>query len=391
MHAMTTATGDLGTPASRVEYLDGVRAASALFVLFHHAMMMAFPVALGVRADGWIGAVFGWAVYGHFGVTVFIVLAGYSLALGVADKSGELPGGLLSFIKRRAMRIVPAYWVALAMTMLLVTIYIGRPTGTHWDLSVPTSYKGWIVNALLIQDIVKAQNVAYTFWSISVEWHIYLLLPIILLVRRRSTWPTAIAIGAGIGIAGLALTFVDQRFERFYFSYYVLFALAVGACVGIRQDARWLSIVPWRTGGMVVASVVVSLCVVKPFDWVSANFYWVDLLFGLAVICLIVSMARGTSPRLVSVFSWRRFTAVGAFSYSLYLIHAPLLQVLWQVGREQFDLDRGEQLAMLWLVACPIILAFSYGFYRVAEKPFLPKRTAGPMQSAVERAPIPPS
>ncbi|MFF2028256.1 hypothetical protein ACFVW2_41630, partial [Streptomyces sp. NPDC058171] len=51
-------------PRPRIEYLDGLRAGSALFVLFHHAMMMAYPVALGVYADGLVGTVFGWAIYG---------------------------------------------------------------------------------------------------------------------------------------------------------------------------------------------------------------------------------------------------------------------------------------------------------------------------------------
>lgn len=373
------------TPSVRLEFLDGLRGASALFVLFHHAMMMAYPVALGVYADGWIGAVFGWAVYGHFGVTVFIVLAGYSLALGIAKRGGDLPGGTWGFMKRRAQRIIPVYWVALAMTMLLVTVYIGRKTGTHWDLSTPTDYKGWVLDVLLLQDIGRAQNVAYTFWSISVEFHIYLLLPIILLVRRRSSWPVAIGTGAGVGLVGVALAVaVPRYFERFFPSYYVLFALAVGACVAVHHRPAWLTTFPWKTVGASLAVIVAGVCVVKPFEWVSDNFYWVDILFGLAVICLVVSMSQGSAPRVTQAFAWKPLAVAGTFSYSLYLVHAPLLQVLWQAGIDPLSLSRGGQLALLWLVACPLIVLFSYGFYRVAEKPFVPKGTPRPAEPGVQ-------
>jgi peptidoglycan/LPS O-acetylase OafA/YrhL len=355
----------------RIEYLDGLRAGSALFVLFHHAMMMAYPVALGVYADGLVGTVFGWAIYGHFGVTVFIVLAGYSLALGIAGRDGDLPGGTWAFLKRRARRILPPYWIALAMTMVLVTVYIGQKTGTHWDLSTPTDYKGWILDTLLLQDVGRARDVAYTFWSVSVEFHIYLLLPIILMVRRRSTWAVAIAVGAGIGLAGIGLALTSPRyFERFFPSYYLLFALAVGACVAVHSQPRWLGVVPWKSVGAVLVAFILGVCVTKPYMWVADNFYWVDVLFGLAVICFVVSMSSGSAPRTVRVFSWTPLASAGIFSYSLYLIHAPLLQVLWQAGIEPRGWNRAGQLGALWLVACPLIILFSYGFYRLAEKPF---------------------
>ncbi|MET0716152.1 MAG: hypothetical protein ABWY57_14675, partial [Mycetocola sp.] len=74
--------------ARRVGYLDGARAAAALFVLVHHTYCMAYPIRDGVEPAGVLGYAVGWMVYGHFGVTVFIVLAGYSLFIALAHRSG---------------------------------------------------------------------------------------------------------------------------------------------------------------------------------------------------------------------------------------------------------------------------------------------------------------
>ena len=230
-----------------------------------HAFMTAYPVSLGIRADGWVGTYFGWLIYGHFGVTVFIVLAGWLLAGRIADKNGHQPNGFVEYMKSRSWRIIPPYWIALAMTILLLTVYIGDETGTHWDLVVPTNQKSWAVNALLLQDVLPAQNVAYTFWSISLEWHIYLLLPLILLFRRKSTWPIAIAGGVGVGLAGLALfVAMPSTFGRFHFEYYMLFALAVGARVAVTEYPKLAAHFPARSAAAALFSVVVALCALRP-------------------------------------------------------------------------------------------------------------------------------
>ncbi|MBG6237260.1 peptidoglycan/LPS O-acetylase OafA/YrhL [Mycetocola sp. CAN_C7] len=217
--------------ARRVGYLDGARAIAALFVLVHHTYCMAYPIRDGIEPTGILGYAVGWMVYGHFGVTVFIVLAGYSLFIALAHGSGRLPGSVFGFVKRRAWRILPPFWAALLITIVLVLVLIGSPTGTHWDQSVPTSPKGWVVDALLLQDIIPVQDAAYTFWSISVEWHIYFLVPVTLFIRTRSTWVVAIAFGAGLGVLGMVLTAWSEKFGRLHPEYYVVFAIAAGGCL----------------------------------------------------------------------------------------------------------------------------------------------------------------
>ena len=75
----TTATfsSTLAATPGRVEFVDGVRALAALYVVAHHAYITVypgFPINTGP-------SVFTPLIYGHFGVAIFMVVSGYSLAL----------------------------------------------------------------------------------------------------------------------------------------------------------------------------------------------------------------------------------------------------------------------------------------------------------------------
>ena len=77
--------------------LDGVRGLAALFVVLHHSWLMAYP---GFPNGGWPA----WTTplaYGHLAVAVFIILSGYSLAVGPARDAWQL-GGMPRFLRRRA-------------------------------------------------------------------------------------------------------------------------------------------------------------------------------------------------------------------------------------------------------------------------------------------------
>lgn len=361
----------------RLAQLDGLRACAALFVLVHHTFCMAFPVWLGVHATGMTATLFGWALYGHFGVTVFIVLAGYSLTLRVADADGTLPGGSFGFLRRRARRILPPYLAALALTILLIATMVGEPTGTHWDQSVPTDPMRWVVDALLLHDFVGGRPTAYPFWSIPVEFHIYLLLPLILLLRRRGgSW--SLAVGAVVAASALAVVFVGltQLGNRLHVEYYALFAVALGACVAVRRRPDLVRRVPLRTLAITGVATTGILCAGRPYIWAEDNFLWLDLLLGIAVACAVAHMDLSPRSRTARLFSLRWIAFLGTFSYSIYLVHAPLLQVFWQLVLAPLVVSREIQLAAGWLVAVPMTIGFAYGFYVLAERPFATKSAA---------------
>src|SRR6476469_1408524 len=92
--------------------LDGLRGLAALYVVVNHVFLRAFPGYPVDHAPFWAG----WFIYGRFAVVVFIVLSGFSLALSPARRGWRL-GGASGFARRRALRILPAYYAALAFSL----------------------------------------------------------------------------------------------------------------------------------------------------------------------------------------------------------------------------------------------------------------------------------
>jgi peptidoglycan/LPS O-acetylase OafA/YrhL len=69
------------------------------------------------------------------------------------------------------------------------------------------------------------------------------------------------------------------------------------------------------------------------------------------------------------------------FSYSIYLVHAPLLHLSWFALR-QIGLNDDLNFLVLALICVQIIVVLSYGFHFLFERPFMrlkPKRVAAPM------------
>src|SRR4051794_4018005 len=111
----------------RVEWLDGVRGCAAVYVMLHHIWLAAYP-HFPVNSGPWY---LGWLLYGHLGVAVFIVVSGFSLTLQPTRHGMRLPGGARGFGRRRAWRILPAYWAALAYSGIVVILLTSRLNGIH--------------------------------------------------------------------------------------------------------------------------------------------------------------------------------------------------------------------------------------------------------------------
>ena len=74
---------------------------------------------------------------------------------------------------------------------------------------------------------------------------------------------------------------------------------------------------------------------------------------------------------LARLFSWKPLVVIGTFSYSVYLIHAPLLQLLWQYVIRPVGLEKESMLLVFLTAGLGAVIAGAYLFFRVFEQPFL--------------------
>jgi peptidoglycan/LPS O-acetylase OafA/YrhL len=349
----------------RVHWLDGVRGLAALFVVVHHMWLRVWPGF--PRNDGpwWVGPL----LYGHLAVAVFIVVSGFSLALAPMGNDMELRGGTRTFIRRRAWRILPAYWAALVFATVI-------SFGVLSHLPAPTVAKGFVVHGLLLQDAIGSVTPNGAFWSIAVEWQIYFVFPLILLLARRISLEAAVAATAAVVLGAHFLARTGAPFDKLDHltpQFLALFAFGVLA-MGAARRGQWV-----RRGFAAVAIATIGAVVlgaaVQGSTWLVPRYFWVDLVFGTGIACVLGVMYMGGAQWLRGALTSRVCLRLGLFSYSLYLVHAPLIGLIHKYAIAPYDLSALEQFAVLIAVGLPLILLFAYGFHLLFEAPFLRSRS----------------
>ena len=350
-------------------YLDGLRAVAALYVVLHHVMLTVDRHAVG-SLSLFTQNLFG---FGRYGVDLFIVLSGFCLMLPVTRSNGILKGGFTEYLKRRAWRILPSYYFALGFSLLLGYFLIELKTKTQWDDSLPITLKSIVSHLFLTHDITgEPYKINYVFWSIAVEWRMYFLFPLLLLLWKKLTgWQ--FVLGSFIGSYFLFKVLEHTIGTTWTVDFIGLFAFGMyGAHAAFSKTTnRSKTELAW---GIILAvmSVLVYLVSAVPF-WKGkmAPEEICDYTFGFWSLALLIFISVNEKNWIRRVLSHKSLVFVGTFSYSLYLLHAPLLQVFWQYLFAPLQHKPYAMLFALIVIATPLIIAFSYFFYLWCEKPFI--------------------
>jgi len=313
-------------------------------------------------------------VTGHFAVTVFIALSGFCLALPIVSSGGTLRDGTMGFLRKRARRILPPYYAALAVCLLLVYTIIGEPSGSLWDVPIIIDKQAIVSHLLLVQNFFRTGRINYVFWSIAVEWQIYFLFPIYLWLARRTNLIRTTLLFLVLGYA-LSLPLSDTRFGRSSPHYIGIFALGVlAAFISFSKDAAYSRLRQFKHYGL-VATLALSVTLffvvlngLKVPKMVNALY---DAGIGAFAFCTLIASSVAPEGKLNRFLSLPPFVKVGTFSYSFYLIHAPLLQILWLYGTEKLGLSFAATFGFLMSVGFALVLLGAYAFFYAFERPFL--------------------
>jgi len=374
------------TPARlHLPYLDGIRALMALYVVHNHILEQ-FGVVRGpfrIVLKELVSAL----RYGHYCVAVFIVLSGYCLMLPVLRDGGTLRGGLPTFFRRRARRILPPYYFTLAFCALLIGL---RFAVLHDFLPDAKNPKIWLSHALLIHDLLSVNHVYGingALWSIGTEWQIYFFFPFLLLpVWKR--WGDSATLLAGFGV-GLAI-FGARPALIYACPWFIgLFALGLVAAKWSLNPHNSLARFPWQWLGLsLLALTYLSVYLMPSLSWYgilgryqaqgSGTFLGLaplaDTGIGLATCCFLMHGTRATlagrPSKFLRVCSWRPLVWIGSFSYSLYLVHLPVIEAAHGL-LHRLHIQSFVEYAVLVFVCLPLCVAFSFGFWHFAERPFL--------------------
>lgn len=342
--------------------IQALRGLAVLWVLLHHAQLPGVPA-------------------GYLGVDIFFVISGF-LITGLIQRAQD--AGRFSwreFYWRRARRLLPAAYLTLAVCALLAP---------------------WLLNALELQDFRQQQLGALLFasnlvlwlqsgyfdgaaelkpllhfWSLSVEEQYYLLLPPVLIWLGKGRRLTGLALLVSASLLACLCLARLQPSAAFYLLPTRAWELGLGSLGALLMAGRRSQSLAWQTwlqrcrwpamGLLLLPPLCATPALLGPHPGLAA------LLIDLATLVLLCAAAppeKGAAARLLRPLRW-----MGDCSYSLYLIHWPLLAALnnaW-VG------PAGTEALLPWRLATLLLcLPLAWAMWRWIELP--PRRWALPQR-----------
>lgn len=348
------------TQTERIDYIDGLRAVAVLSVIAAH---------VAAHGSGGSGPLYHSALEGSHGVDLFFVLSGFCLAYPTLQKwrrGGATNFGLADFGAKRIVRIVPPFYIAsFALIAIAVALHFaGR--GSSVELPPPAD----IVQSLLFLD-GHAQLLNGSFWTLMVEFRWYFLFPILLAVWLKT--PRGFCL---IGIAS-AVLYAATRARGLDFGTLPGFMLGIVAAdvqahARLREDvARVLKrlALPLMVVCAAIGIAVESNARIPGIDGTDVVWPFQPTIVGWQLATFFLVVAAGTLPWLRSVLAMRALVAAGIASYSIYLVHEPVVA---------FFVQRFGGIAG---ICGAVVAALSAGFlfWAVAERPFTTGKLRRPL------------
>lgn len=304
---------------------------------------------------------------GRSAVILFFVLSGFVLTVSLVAKPTTYP----SFVIKRVFRIYPAFVVVILASYLLhVLIGVRHVPESLWAFgavdSADTSFS-ILLKTLLFWGTTGTHGLDGVDWTLVHEMRISFLFPLLLiLVSRYRTFALAALLALSLActeslllrngnvITGfsedtLLVTLVDSL-------YFVVF-FAAGAWLALERNAvsETVDRLPASARVLLLAAALVAFAKTDPNSHSAAGCA-VDYLRGAGAL-VVIALALGHN-RFSQILRHRGLAALGRLSYSLYLVHLPIIYVFDQLA---FDVPKLVSAPTIVLVSLAAAYALSEG------------------------------
>jgi peptidoglycan/LPS O-acetylase OafA/YrhL len=119
--------------------------------------------------------------------------------------------------------------------------------------------------------------------------------------------------------------------------------------------------------------------------WTLDNLFWVDLALGPAIACMLAALATGRPAPFVKLLDTRPMRSLGTSSYSLYLTHAPILVVVYELIVAHHVRHGVPAFLVTVALVLPLTIAFARLFASVFEIPFMRQHNPPPRAPRLSR------
>ena len=334
-------------PPERITSMDGLRGLLALSVFLHHIVI----------SHGFFAG-YPWRppphrfdnLVGRAAVALFFMISGYLFWGRVVRNRGRL--NWFRFFKGRVLRLAPLFYASDLLLFAIVAIE------TRFTLRVPVAQLARQVGIWLsfgfcapvdINGLKGTFTILSTQWTLEYEWIFYLSLPFLALLYRFT--------------------------RRDWLIYPVIFALSLWA------GGRWRLCAFFATGFIAVHILNLRPTAVARTLWMWAGTAALAVLCGLyrdevgivqilLIFLIFIAAIQAAGPW--AVMRWRPVRYLGHISYSVYLLHNPVIHVFakWIFGATRYgSLNLPELYGAAFLTGLGVIALSTFTFVYV-EKPF---------------------
>lgn len=365
-------------PPQRAAALDGLRGLAALVVVVFHLLIASTPVLTNafipryphhlappvIRELLYTPLHIFWA--GEEAVLVFFVLSGYVLALGAAR--GRAFSGR-SYYPSRLVRLFVPVWGSLAVAAVLHAVLARSPVlgATPWlnAHAKPMTGETFLRDATLVGRGHGGFDVNPVLWSLQWEVIFSVVLPLFLIVAAAGRWKLLTLLAS---LALMAASNSDQTLYLPVFMLGCLLAFEQGRVTALR---RRLARPGWRARATSAALGVSSVLGLTWIWWAGGGGGIAD---GTGVLGRVAPLAAAlgatlavvlalTSPGFGRLLESRPLRWLGSRSFSLYLVHDPI------VVTTAFAFGARPALVPFVAVAAPLAFVGAELFFRAVERP----------------------
>jgi peptidoglycan/LPS O-acetylase OafA/YrhL len=347
--------------------LTGIRGVAAWWVVSYHTRGM---------IPNLFGFIYQVASLGYMGVDLFFVLSGFVISYNYAEK--DIAGSAKSWKQFMFMRFVRLYPVHLFTLLLSLGFFLGLKL-IH--LKTPKDFSGWTATTFTTNLLMVHAWLPYVHdswnnasWSISCEWFVYWLFPILTwMFYKRLNLYLSLTVAFLMAI-GPALVMAINPEAPFLALIKVVFeftsgCLAYSAYRLLKQNSN---IFRFRIALWLLAFLVLATWLLVRLHNPAVDPGWLASIYPLAIVCWSIQRSGRWS-----FLSSRWMLAWGRASYSLYMTHNVTLWLLKAFVHERPGLAN-LFVYSIWLVAIACAAYLTYRFVEEPSRVYLRKLASSP-------------
>lgn len=322
----------------------------------------------------WVVASHTWAINGNnqplfldgsVAVSVFFSLSGFLMAFVLTSTKWDYR----AFLTRRFFRLFPVYAVCVSVSAALVWFGV---MPQNFDPGAEVYHAA--AHATMLHGLVPDQwlrNSAGAFltpaWTLSVEWQFYLLIPVFFMAYRRFPQMATIAlVGAGFSMRLLGMLGIEMPWATLPV-HMPMFLLGILSFALYDWMTTHQNVLPASSTKLLFLIPVLPLLFLSVRQGISVV-VWLSIL--AVVLADRLTGASNASARIRRWLFCRPLRGLGAVSYSLYLIHEPVIWVCSRISGKNFHKADGLVPMLTSLaVVVPVSVGVAWLLFVFIEQP----------------------